>query len=640
MMTNRQSAAILAFLALLYAVASVLLAPLHFILPGTASGRLSMLAAGAALASPIFLALWAALGRQRAAVRLPLTLWLFAALYLSLAYGESRVLGQVDADIILILGLGGFTAYLAMLLPLSLLRVTRGWRLESIAIPPSPTAENNSTQLVPVVSASGQFTIRTMLGWTLAAASILAGLRWLLPEGSFDLDDWPDALLAGLQGLVMAVAGLPVLSVAWIVLADGRRTVLRVSLAAITLVGIAGITVFWWWSESDEGLLELIILIEGGVVAAGLAITSMVRLCGYRLVRRSRKATQTANFATADSLSRAPWRFAFALCCLSAASAAVACYAPTRFEVWRQADESQRWAALGWKTSFDTEGRIDTLRCIGGRELTDGDIRNIAELTDLVTLDFSHSRLTDVQLGQLSRCIRLTTLNLQGTPISDAGLAHLDRFPNLTDLNLSCTSVTNAGLPRLGTLKHLKTLKLALTDVTDEGVAALSRLDEVQSFDLQLTAVTEHGARELQTARPKATVLVGASDALLSRALMIRKTIVFQNSAGVRNIGMSRAPLMVKRLHACGNHPYPVRTGPSNTLATAAKAVTDAGLKLLGDQAILEELDLRDAAVTDAGMPSLFKLTTLKRIDLRGTQVTQRGCQQLARALPNCQIVR
>ena len=120
---------------------------------------------------------------------------------------------------------------------------------------------------------------------------------------------------------------------------------------------------------------------------------------------------------------------------------------------------------------------------------------------------------------------------------------------------------------------------------------------------------------------------------------MIRRTIVFQNIAGVRSIGMSRAPLMVKRLHACGNYLYRFRTGP-NTLATMSKTVTDAGLKLLGDQAILEELDLRDAAVTDAGMPSLFKLTTLKRIDLRGTHVTPRGCQQLARALPKCQIVR
>jgi len=69
--------------------------------------------------------------------------------------------------------------------------------------------------------------------------------------------------------------------------------------------------------------------------------------------------------------------------------------------------------------------------------------------------------------------------------------------------------------------------------------------------------------------------------------------------------------------------------------------VTDAGLVTLSVvQTELEELDLRESEVTDQGILQLRTLKNLKRLDLRGSPITEQGVQNLARVLPECEILR
>jgi Leucine-rich repeat (LRR) protein len=333
-----------------------------------------------------------------------------------------------------------------------------------------------------------------------------------------------------------------------------------------------------------------------------------------------------------------PREFALACASLAVASVALACCAPRRFELWRQADVKQAWAPLGWDVGFDASGRITRLAQLSNGDLSGSEFE-IAAFGDLESLELAHSRISDRQLAQFPiqnpGLARLKSLNLDDTPIGDAALAHLASFPGLTHLKLSRTNITDAGLSQLAALEGLTRLELAMTNVSDEAVASLSRLGQLESLDLQLTAVSEEGVKRLRAALAKATILYGASDASLKVAL----TNVIRQSNGYGSITIAMMPNPAKRLHARGRSSVsPV--SPAVTPTTPAVGLTDSGVALLSSHTELEELDLRDSAVTDAGLTTLVKLTNLKRLDLRGAPVTEGGCQKLAKTLSNCEILR
>jgi Leucine-rich repeat (LRR) protein len=73
-------------------------------------------------------------------------------------------------------------------------------------------------------------------------------------------------------------------------------------------------------------------------------------------------------------------------------------------------------------------------------------------------VDLSYTQVTDAELKALAALKNLTTLNLSETRVTDAGLKELAALKNLTTLNLSETRVTNAGLKELAALKNLTTL--------------------------------------------------------------------------------------------------------------------------------------------------------------------------------------
>src|SRR5579863_9670834 len=113
-MTQRQAATVLTTLVVLYIAALVVLAPrldLLFHWPTAA-------AFGLVIASLAFLAIWAAHGRQGAAVRLPLTGWLLAVFYLAFMYGETRCFGRGNADLVLVFAVAWVTASIALMLAL------------------------------------------------------------------------------------------------------------------------------------------------------------------------------------------------------------------------------------------------------------------------------------------------------------------------------------------------------------------------------------------------------------------------------------------------------------------------------------------------------------------------------------------
>ncbi|HVX14586.1 MAG TPA: hypothetical protein VHC22_25590 [Pirellulales bacterium] len=706
-MTNRQSATILVLLTALYGVALILLSPRWELVDGNSVDTLlAGTAIGLLIAGAPFLAVWSVHSSSRAAVRLPVTAWLLAVFCLAATYGTVRVVGQAEFEYIALATVVLPTSYAAIWIFLRLLRAIRGWRLHRVQ------SASSSTCAVDTSGPEGsrrqrQFTIRTLLAWTFAAAALCAGLRWLAPYGAFDTDDSPVALLqftlveGGVGGLMLALAGLPVLSVAWVVLADGRRTILRCVLVAITILGIGGgIAALAWWSETDQEELVMFVAfalsVEVSMMAAALAGVSIVRACGYRLVRLKGKAPAPTAFASSGALGTR--RFAWTLAPIVLGAVLLACSAPLRFGIWRLADERQYWTALGWEAAHDAEGHIASLASHTDCDLA-GTAHLLASVPHLKALNLSNAALDDAQLSKLPSLTELTVLTLDGAGITDAGLPHLQRFPNvktlkllranvtdaglwqlrvltkltaldlsetsisfdalepidqLEDLNLEGTGVNDRSLARLGCFPNLKSLGLVRTEVSDDGLHELGVLKSLHTLDLRMTDVGDGAVAPLsQMVRLKRidlqlTALSEAGSRELQKALPAASVITGANdsllrgavSVQVRNVVDGQevyavVPKTLKRLHARGS--YPTHDVQGNG---ALLTVTDAGLAALSGQTSMEELDLRESGVTDAGLASLFTLASLKRLDVRGTRVTESGCGNLAKILPNCTILR
>lgn len=97
-------------------------------------------------------------------------------------------------------------------------------------------------------------------------------------------------------------------------------------------------------------------------------------------------------------------------------------------------------------------------------------------------LNLEDSELTNEDLKTIAQLPNLSRLRLQNNPISDEGLAHLTSLKNLESLNLYGTAITDAGLEYLKQMPALKRVYLWQTQVTEEGKKALLQARE----DLEL----------------------------------------------------------------------------------------------------------------------------------------------------------
>jgi hypothetical protein len=84
--------------------------------------------------------------------------------------------------------------------------------------------------------------------------------------------------------------------------------------------------------------------------------------------------------------------------------------------------------------------------------------------------------------------------------------------------------------------------------------------------------------------------------------------------------------------------PYVVAFRQLAGLSLAGTAVTDAGLRRLGELTELETLVLDGTQVTDACLPHLSGLSKLRHLDLRGTRISADGIAKIQLALPDAEV--
>lgn len=86
------------------------------------------------------------------------------------------------------------------------------------------------------------------------------------------------------------------------------------------------------------------------------------------------------------------------------------------------------------------------------------------------------TKVTDADLKELAPLTQLVSLNLSKTQISDAGLKELAGFQNLESLSVRETLVTDAGIKDIAALKRLTDFYFGGSQITDEGLKELRKL--------------------------------------------------------------------------------------------------------------------------------------------------------------------
>jgi hypothetical protein len=107
--------------------------------------------------------------------------------------------------------------------------------------------------------------------------------------------------------------------------------------------------------------------------------------------------------------------------------------------------------AFGGKIERDDKkpGRPIVQLRLGGTQVTDTELKDLAGLKQLQRLDLSYTRVTGPGLKNLTTLNQLQELYLIGTQVTDAELKNLAALKQLRFLNLSPSKVTAAGLKTL-----------------------------------------------------------------------------------------------------------------------------------------------------------------------------------------------
>lgn len=616
--------------------------------------------AGAWLAQVSFPAVCLALAVRPLSVRLPRALALTAVLVLAIAWGNTRNMAH-DALLFVVMSVALGPVFL---IPLALFRRFLGWR---IAVP---------EEFLPADQSTTQFSLRQLLIWMGTTAVLLAWAKCIVPDTKPFQEGWPSFDVAGalFGGAMFGSLCLPIL-VCSIGLTLARRHRTRFVLGTI-VSGSLFFLVFLLSTGSSSSInwredLPQIGCLEGGLLVVLFSTFLLLRLCGYRLLRRNDEQLVPASPAIIDAeppakrrpMSKAPFPYLVAAILLFGFSL---CWPVGKQELVRRDMAFQHaWKAVGAQVDFEAGElkrlsfpnfpaseaglrKLQELRSfpafkelgLGGKEWTDDKMPYLRGLATLRDLYLGDSPLTDAGLAQLDGLDNLHTLRLPKTQITDEGLKHLQRFPslqylglqdtqitgegfaylqslpNLTSLELQNSRITDAGLVHVAGLHQLRSLNLESTAITDVGLAHVASLHQLRGLYLWNTSITDAGLAPLSSLENLDTLLLfgtQVTDAGLVHLVRLKNLTVLNPGNRITDAGMKHLA-QLKSLKSLW------LTGPR---------ITDAGLPYLTNLPNLRELGLTEAQITDAGIKDIQQFANLEVLWLNGTQITDAALVQL-----------
>jgi hypothetical protein len=375
--------------------------------------------------------------------------------------------------------------------PLAILRKPFGWRL----CQPDADAET--------IEARTQYSILSILLWTLEVAVFLAFLQYLAHSGrhvagaGFTFDAFTSGLTGG---LLLSTAGIVILTLVSSILARGRA---RLVVTAIFLFATAAFDAYLWIDGSfTAGYgVATVAAFDAGLILPPVLFASVLRVCGYRLVSAatSHSTAETLKLDIASHRRFGPTivTFLFLLSLLAAIAWQAIRIIPTR----REYADQMRWGDLGFSAMY-SDHKLASLTAIAGNAIGDEQLSALRQLDEVPPLSLAGNLIAMAQLERLSKITRIRDLDLSGASLIDADLDSLAQMTSLEEINLSRTSITDAGVQQLRMLPNLRHLALDATKVTDAGLAELGHFEKLARIDVLGTAVTPYGVAQVKLDRP------------------------------------------------------------------------------------------------------------------------------------------
>lgn len=237
----------------------------------------TMLGAGAWYVQPLLFGAWAAYGPGSALKRIPVT-WVAYSTVLIPGILAQKLAGNGMFNYMQLLAILPATCVASTIVLLLIGRVTR-WRIDNQ--PPDPNAS----------SASSQFSLRFLLGFTTVCAILLGLGRGLASSSAFKGSEIPQILkITGFLLILMFPAIVAPLAALSPILS--KRVWIAIPLLWI-LLSVLGIGAYmqieqnaYNWKEAHD-----ILFIQIGAFIAALASALFLRFAGFRLVRRVSKSS-------------------------------------------------------------------------------------------------------------------------------------------------------------------------------------------------------------------------------------------------------------------------------------------------------------------------------------------------------------
>ncbi len=219
----------------------------------------------------------------------------------------------------------------------------------------------------------------------------------------------------------------------------------------------------------------------------------------------------------------------------------------------------------------------------------------------------SPSRVRDEDLLHVRAFPDIYSVDLHDQAITSAGLPHLKGL-GLEALSLARTNVGSGvvGLQSLASLRKLRVLDLSRTQVTDDDLKNLSTLYQLQGLNLSDTKVTAAGIAHLSG-------LIGLVSLNLDRTGVTDP--ILKELAGTR--ALSNLDLVATKVTGAGFEQLS-RCGLKELRLTGS-ALSDAGLRGIGQISTLTGLGISGTAVSPAGMSHLANLHDLKWLSMQGS---------------------
>jgi hypothetical protein len=265
---------------------------------------------------------------------------------------------------------------------------------------------------------------------------------------------------------------------------------------------------------------------------------------------------------------------------------------------------------LGGRVEIGPAGEITVVN-LRASWVSDGDLLELARLSQLQRLDLSRTRISDQGLAYLKTAANLREVNLSyAEKIGDPAHAVIKHWKNLRKLNLRGTVIADETAASAASLPELEVLDIADTIVGDVGIEALTtapKLKELSIGNIRMSEVGFQSLRQLTT--------------LSHLDLSGRR---HQGPANITQRGIEAiASLHQLRVLQLGHNRFPAK---SFALLAAMPAIEKLGLEFCPE-------------INDEALEHLASWKSLRWVNLHGTKVTAEGVAALRKKRPDCQVL-